>query len=390
MKKEIIISFVFNIIGLFSLFIIDLQIAKMNNDLIISSWALTKSTLFIGLVFVLVGLDQAIVRMKLNISQILLPAVFQFLIIAYFLTFIVNKLSSDFNTINIFISLFVLAMLYLFYAEHRLNLNYSKAQFSANGWKFLFLCLNIVFGYQNYIQVLPIALSLVFLVIFINRGAFKIFKVVSIKKYKYILTTGLHYFITLLTLTVTLYIDQLILNADGKIIESSILYSHITFFVGPNAILIGFGGFLLVPYLKKHPEKKTILFKKYFWGFFFVTLLIVVASYFFGHIMYFYFKSGQTPSLFLTIGLSVLAFLRYLYILPSSYVGSFASNLLIRRVAIINTSGIILYVIVYFSVSRYFGNYLIAILSAILTVWIIRIVNEYSALFKIIENNETI
>jgi hypothetical protein len=388
LKKQITFSFIINIAGLFSLFFVDLQMAKMNDDLLISSWALTKSILFIGLIFVLLGLDQALIRMKLNLKKIIFPATVQFLVLIGFITFFVSIIGTKIETFPIVLSLFILAMLYLFYAEHRLNMNYIKAQYCVNGWKIIFLCLILLFGYYEYAWILPLSMFLAFVVIFFNRGLFTIFNLVSFQKYKNILTTGLHYFIALLTLTLTIYIDQVLLSADGKITESSILFSHITFFVSPNAILLGFGGFLLVPYLKKQPENKASIFKKYIWIFILIVLAIVIVTYFLGFVLFSYLKPDQSPSIFLAIGLSVIAFLRYLYILPSSYIGSFATNKLIRKVSVINVAGIAIYLIVYFTLSRYMEDYLLAIYSAIFIVWMIRIINGYFAIFEIIGKNE--
>lgn len=389
MKKTIFFSFVINITGLLSIFVVDLLITKTDDSAVISSWALIKSTLFIGLIFVLVGLDQAIVRLRLNIKQIISPAILQFFIISAIVTVTVIFAKNDLQYALLFPALFFLATIYLFYAEHRLNLNYARAQLSANGWKIVFLVALLIVGHQYYLLLLPISIFIVFLFIFIDRGGFKLLQSINFDEYRRIVTTGAHYFVTLLTLTLTLYMDQIVLNFDSRIHESSTLFSHITFFISPNGILIGFGGFLLAPYLKRHPDKKKTLYDKYIVRFLFVISFFVAGSYLVGFQLYSFLRHGSQINIPLSLGLSFVAFLRYLYILPSAYVGSFASNKLIRQVASINLIGILLYIFVYYTVSRQSENYLIAILLAILSVWIVRIINEYSALYRIINNFDT-
>ncbi len=390
MKKQIILSFAINILGLFSIFFVDVKIASLENDLLVSSWALTKSVLFIGIIFILLGLDQAIVRLKLELKEILTPATIQFGILVSILTLGLNLAGTNVNIYTIASTLFILALLYLLYAEYRLNLKYTIAQFSVNGWRFIFLILILIFGYTEFNWLLPLSVLIAMLYLTFKRKLISNFKIVVFKSYKRILNTGLHYFIALLTLTLTLYIDQILLNFDGKILESSVLFSHITFFVSPNAILIGFGGFLITPYLKKNPEKKAYFLKKYLWLFILVVCVIVIASFFVGIIMFNYFKQDQNPSIMLAIGLSVVAFLRYLNILPSGYIGSFASNKLIRTVASVNFAGILFYILTYFIISRFVNGHLVAILSAILVVWLIRIFIGYVAILRIIKQNEPV
>lgn len=389
MKKTIFFSFVINITGLLSIFVVDLLITKTNDSTVISSWALIKSTLFIGLIFVLVGLDQAIVRLKLKIMQIISPALLQFLIISAIVTVTIIFVKHNLKYALLFPALFFLASIYLFYAEHRLNLNYARAQLSANGWRIVFLGALLIAGYQYFLLLLPLSILVVFIFIFFDRGGLKLLHSINFDEYRKILTTGAHYFITLLTLTLTLYMDQIVLNFDSRIHESSTLFSHITFFISPNGILIGFGGFLLAPYLKKHPDKKKILYDKFIIRFLLVISIVVVGSYFVGFQLYSLLRPGYPVNITLSLGLSFVAFLRYLYILPSAYVGSFASNKLIRQVASFNLIGLITYVAVYFIVSRQSDNYLLAILLAILSVWIVRIINEYSALYRIINNHDS-
>lgn len=366
------------------------MITKTSDDILISSWALTKSVLFIGLIFVLLGLDQAIVRLKLNIKEIIFPALIQFFIISFLIATIIVLFTKkgQLNTPITIISLFLLASIYLIYAEHRLNLRYFKAQISVNGWKILFLLLIFFVGYSNFFIALPIAICVTYIIIFIDRGAFKLFKLISLEQYKRIIKTGLHYFVTLLTLTLTIYIDQIVLNTDRRILEASVLFSHITFFVSPNAILIGFGGFLLVPYLKKNPEKRIFLFKKYIYIYLLFVVTIVIISYFLGYVLFSCLKSSKDFSFYLALAMSTVAFLRYLYILPSSYIGSFASNQLIRKVAFLNLGGIAIYFLLYYLISRYSGNYLLAIVTAIIVVWSVRILSGFYAIFEMFKQHE--
>lgn len=388
MKKQITLSFIINITGLSSLFIIDLMIARLNDDLIISSWAVTKSIIFIGVNFVLLGLDQSVIRLKSDISDILSTALVQFLVLSLIITFFIGYSGYSISFWPTLISLFLFSIVFMYHAEYRLHLNYSLAQFSLNGWKFLLLISLVIFGFKNYTWSIPVALFIVLTIVFYARNGIKVLKKINIPRFKTNLITGLHYFLASISITLTLYIDQLLLRYDGKITESSILFSHATFFVSPNAILIGFGGFLLAPYLKRNPEKKIYYFKKYFPPFIMIIFVIVLASYFFGNLVFSYVKPGQEVIPSVAIALSTVAFFRYLYIIPSSYVGSFASNKQIRKIAYINLFGIIIYILTYIFLSRFYQDYIFAIVSSLLIAWLLRLAIGFKIINEIFKINE--
>ncbi len=385
MKKEIFFSFIINIIGLLSLFLIDIYISKNGTHKLISSWAQLKSILFIGVMFVLLGLDQAIVRLKLKINVIFVYVIIQFFIIAFLIAFVLKYLYPNINFLIIFFSLFLLALIYVFFAENRLNMKFIKAQIFLHGWKIILLILFFVFKIEKFQLLLPISMAFVILILGYEKIKF-IFIGSFFKEYKKALITGLHYFISMIALTLSLYMDQLLLNYDKRIEESSILFTYITFFISPAAILFGFSGFIYGSYIRNNPHLKTILFKRVIYIYIIIGILIILGSFIFGKILFELLKNNS-PNFYLSITMGIIVFLRYLYILPSVYIGSFAKNKLIRHVSAINFIGILLYIAIYFLISRIFHNYLLAIVLSIIVVWTIRIGNGYYAIYKILKED---
>ncbi len=383
MKKEILFSFIVNMIGIVSLYLVDISILKSNNQEIVSQWALTKSILFIGVIFILIGIDQAVVRLKLDLKSIYIPALIQFFFMSAVLTLITTYLYKELNFYFIFLSLFLLALSYLMYASFRLKLHYIKAQFFLQGWKIIFLILLFLTNKENYIIVIPFSLFIIVLVFYKDSissfgiGSLDLSNFIKVQK------TGLHYFISLLTLTLSLYMDQLLLNIDHKIPESNILFMHITFYAGPVLILLGFSGFIIGPYLRNNPDRKWSFLKKIYVMYIFIAILIAIISHILGDILIHYFHPDVELNYFVAYGVMGVVILRYLYILPSAYIGSFATNMLIRDVSYVNILAIFIYLAIYFSVSKYSSDYLLAIVFAMLSLWIIRVINGYYAIYKI-------
>lgn len=375
-------------LGLVSLFMIDFYMTQSDNIVLISSWALTKSILFIGVLFVLLGIDQAIVRLKLQLQDIFLLVLIQFLVLTTCISIILYVLDVALNLEILMPSLFLMSIVYVLYASSRLEMHYIKSQAFLQGWKIMLFLFLWIYGIQYFEWFLPVSLILSLLVLS-NKEVIDSLQVkyIDLIKYKTSLITGLHYFVSLLTLTSSLYFDQLLLNIDTKSLESSILFTHITFFVSPVVIFLGFSGFILGPYLRNNPDKKQYIFKKYFGFFVIVGILLSLASYMIGTIIFHYFKPNVDISMFLSVALISIVFLRYLYIVPSAYIGSFASNLLIRKISIVNVVGLAIYLICYFLISRMTDDYMLAIICAMVLVWSIRILNGYYAVFLILKKD---
>ena len=389
MKKDIFSSFLINILGLFSLFAVDVLVSRTGDSIIVSSWATMKSILFIGVLFTLLGFDQAIVRKKLKIEEIFLPVLIQFLVLSSLITLIVYFLQYNVDSLTLFITLLLLSIVYILYASYRLNMHYTQAQFLLQGWKVIFLCFIFLFGIAKYSILLQLSIT-VLLCIVLLKNLSNVFKIKLYKYSSYVenFSTGIHYFFSLFSLTLSLYLDQLILNFDKRVEESTILFSHITFFVSPAVIFLGFAGFVLGPYLRNNSDKKYKFFKNFFLIYVIFGIFMVFLAFEMGRFLIEHFNSSQKEITPLAIALSSVVFLRYLYIMPSAYIGSFASNKLIRQTIYINFIGIIFYLLLYFGISRYSNNYLLAIVVSILIVWLIRILNGYYAIYIILKGRD--
>jgi len=337
--------------------------------------------------FVLLGLDQAIVRLKIKLDEIFGLAHVQFFLLSAIVVGFLSMFEMNIDYLSAFFTLFFLALAYILFAYYRLNMHYILAQIFIQGWKIVLLFLLLTFGFYNFEIAMPLSIALIVLLLgFSHYKRFSIYQP-SLNNYKKYLITGLHYFFSMLTLTLSLYADQLLLNYDKRTEESSILFTHITFFVSPIAIILGFAGFVIGPYLKNNPEKKRVFFHRFFPLYLLLGLGLAVFSYFLGSALIRYLKDEATLQPFLALALSGVVFLRYLYIFPSAYIGSFAPNSLIRQVSFVNLIGIVAYVTLYFIVSRMTNDYLLSITLSILFVWILRILNGYYAIWLIFQND---
>ena len=93
-----------------ALFLIDMYISKSNDTTFISSWALLKSIMFIGVLFLLLGLDQAIVRLKLKLDDIFIYALIQFSVMATIIAIVLYIFNYDIKISPTLYSLFFLAL----------------------------------------------------------------------------------------------------------------------------------------------------------------------------------------------------------------------------------------------------------------------------------------
>lgn len=384
MTKRIIFSFIFNMIGLGSLWIADAYISINYDEGFISDWALYKSLIFIGVTFVNMGMDQAIVRLKLHIGHVFIPFLIQTLILGALLTVGILIIGLEVQYFYLYFIFILFALCYLFYAFERSNLNYAFSQLGFHFWKIIFLGLILLGLFTNLHE--PILISFVVAILFVllrSRG-YNI-RNYDFSIYKLSILTGMHFFLSLSSLNIILYLDQVLLNNSGQTRTSEILFSHITFFISPAAIILGFTGFILAPYLRENPQKARLLFKKYFVSFVFFGLVTSTALYFISSELFLYFKEESAIS-WLGIILCCIYFLRYLTIVPSSYLGSFASNKLIKHVSIVYHLANIIFIFGYYILLRISNNdHLLSISLSILVAWIIRIIAGYyglSSIFK--------
>jgi O-antigen/teichoic acid export membrane protein len=372
MIKKILFSFVINIFGMGSMLLLDFYISTHLNTNLISEWALLKSVLFIGVFFVLVGLDQAIVRKKTNLFSVFLSISMHLIflsVIISFLFYLFDIVKYPFLFIIIF---FLFSFIYILYAFYRVQLNFIISQLIFHSWKVFMLYFVVLNFFTNIYYSIIFSLSIP-VIIFLLKNFNKIKFEFDIKKYKDLLEIGIHYFFSMLSLSLTLYIDQILLHSVNRIKEAATLFSHITFFVSPIAIIIGFLGFVLTPYLRNNIEKRREFFYKYIKYYFILGFIVIIFAFFIERQLFFYFKGEKYFNFLVALLLMVVVYLRILYVAPSVYIGSFATNNIIKKINFYNYLGIFIYVGIFYIGWFYFSEYsLYFILIGSILTWIIK------------------
>ena len=146
---KIFFSLIFYLLGVGSILIIDFMYANSGNIDAISKWALLKSVAFLSVFVVLLGSDQALVRMKKELPDILIFVLFQFIVLSALICVFVYLLDINLEVIYLFPILVLMALLYLFYADNRLKMKFSWAQIVLHGWKFILLLILLYYGLSD-------------------------------------------------------------------------------------------------------------------------------------------------------------------------------------------------------------------------------------------------
>lgn len=372
--NKIATSFLINIFGLGSLWIVDMLMTATENPVLISEWATTKSILFIGSTFILFGIDQAIIRTSVNLNKILIPITIQFILITLIIIAILQLLGFQLNLFYMFISLILIAFTLLLASYYRNLLKFNYSQIMMHSWKIFFLVGILMLGYENYFIVLLFSLLITvsIFIYFTDLISWSESIKYDLFLYKKNITIGVHYFFATTSLITLLYLDQIILNYLDKTQESSLLFSYITIFIAPGSVLLGFSGFILLPYIKRsykelvhHYKKKNILF-------FFLVGVLFTSFIFLSEYFLFIILKSEKVDYFMIFLLFILFLLRFLYLIPTTVIGAFASNKIIAKVSVLYYVANVLFVLSF--VSLYLMGYPIvySMLTALIIGWMYR------------------
>lgn len=366
--------------GMLSFFLVDFIIARYETTEAIANWASIKSVVMIGGTLVLFGMDQVMVRLPHQASSILKRSYLQIIIAVLIYGLIISSIGLLSEGLWLLFAVFLLALSILFFGFYRSRFLLLPAQIVTNGWKpFFLLVLTLSFTFEiprNYSIIFIVALSISLLVAqLLNK---KNNELSTIEKHeletiKGQYSLGVRFFISLMSLNLSLYLEQILLNTGSHIEASTIYFSHFAIILPLMMVFNGYIGFILGPYIRKDIAKFDLFLEKYWWVFSLVALCLGALSFLLS--MYFYsFLLNDKDEFIISLGLIVtsIGILRIIYILPSSYLGVVASKQVLDRFIIMNMIGIGVLVGGFYFFYYLTSNALYSIAYASLLNWVIR------------------
>lgn len=371
----------FYLIGMSSMFLSDLLIAKGAEEQAVANWALLKSIVFLSGPIILLGVEQILVREPEAVASVYGAVVVQCILASSIVSVFWNYLF-DVNALQILMAVLCFSILSLNFAICRAQLKFGRAQLVLNGWK-LFLFLIILVDLTVNKVSIEIAESFVFvlvlsalLVIAFRRkviGSFRIVESFNLQRVWRMVSLGKFFAVSTIVLNLSLYLEQALLNFDGKQIESAELFRHSSAILPFIIALNGFAYFYIGPIIKRNPRKMLASWRRYRFIVFFAIGLMSWMSYLIGATVFehVYHDSVGFNGL-LALLICLIAFLRTAFLFPCAVVSVLGSKGHVRSFVVANILGLLVFLFVYYAYSRWFENFLLAVGFGSLANWIVR------------------
>lgn len=390
-SKKLIPALVY-VIGMGSFFLVDILISSYEASETIAAWALLKSIIMIGAIISVVGLDQVMVRLPTQAKEIIKYASIIALVASFIYIAIIYILKLSDSLYFEFGIIFALSLGTLFFGYFRSQFKLIEAQIATNLWKIFFLLilvfLIITKSSISYAEIFLIsALSSLFftlsIYLFQKKSPYSDNKIQKepIKKQ---VTLGYKFLISLLTLNLSLYLEQVLLNAGGHTEESSLYFTHLAIILPPIILINGYIGFILGPYIRKNSKHFDQILKNKLPSFMVLVFLFSLLALFASVYTYPYFIGEKhTYSFYLALVAVGLGILRTLYIIPSSYLGVHADIKTLEKFNYAGMIGILFLVTLYYTISSIFSAPLLGITTGILSNWLVRAGYGYYLTYKV-------
>lgn len=362
----------------------------------VAFWAFAKSTILLASTICIYGLDQVIVRHPAALRVISRHLAARCIISAAVISVFLALVSTSAGFVFWFSVVSLSALLSIYFAVLRGAYLMTMAQFSLNGWKLLLLLL--VLGSRYWIPsasmgwILFIALVLSSLVVVGYSFFTKKWKAYYIERERSetIPEKGLmvkeagYFFLLGLSLTASINLEQLALNFLGLKKESALLLAHFSIFIPLIVFLNGFIGFYLGPFMRVASKRINFQgFKKANSLYALAGLMVSIFSYCFGCIAFDMFFNGRYEiSYGLAVLLTALGFARFLYTVPSSYIGVISKSSELKRYSVVNLYFVGFSVIFFFVLMAVGISAEKSILISSLANWILRVGLGYWLVYR--------
>jgi O-antigen/teichoic acid export membrane protein len=388
-------------VGMLSMFLIDIVISTNFSIDEVARWALIKSIVFISVPITLLGLDHALVRspgLIKAVSKIIFP---QITLIAASILIVVHFIGVESYSFKILIIIVSMSLVSYFFALYRATYCLTRAQYILNGWKILFLGAviyisygddNISFNIVDIFQV-SIVLSLI-LIIFDSKNI----KMILFSSYKddhekdifELFKVGFKFSITMILLNVSLYLEQVLLNYNSSV-DSAIYFTHMVSIMSPIVLFNGYINFYLGPYVRRNMKHIFHNFRTKFAYFILFSIIISMLGYIAGAMLFDYLYTDKYEfNVVLSLIILIIAFVRTLFIIPSSFIAVLGSNDQLARYVKYNATGLMVFLLIYVVGRRYEFNVLYVVALGVLCNWLVRVINGYIILISIYNNRRVV
>lgn len=383
-------SLIAYVLGMAGLFVADFLISRFFDVDSVSRWAFIKSVLLLAAAVGTLGLDQVIVRNPEALNKIIKLLIPRVTLVS---SVIAGGLALSgaggfffwfFCVVNVLGQAIAFAVL-------RGAYQMTAAQFSLNGWKLILLLsawgaiLNL---YEQNIEVM-VGGSLFFStaitsVAFLNKKWISFYRKEWFDRKKdtsssELLLSARGFFFLGISLGLSLNLDQIFLNALDLKAESATLLAHSTIFTPAIVFLNGFVAFYLGPYLRRVRESLTRPeFEKWNRIYFLVGLAFSLISVVLGWAVFSWVYDGKYE---LNVGvallLTMLGFIRFLYAVPSAFIGVISGAHDLTRFSKINLVSVALAVAMLPAISHFETSPVVLVLLVSIINWSSRVIYGY-------------
>lgn len=380
-------------LGMASFFFLDIYVSSSMPIELISQWAETKSYVLVGSTVLLLGLDQVLVRHSESSLSILKRAAINVTLLSIAVTFFLAVIGNVGSPYFLGCAIVALSSSSLLYAVFRaFNIKF-QAQVAVNGWKVVMTSLVLLFWFLgepiNFpILIITSCVLTVSILVASNWGRLSMIISSTEQQHPYQRTytrLGAQYLVALLTLSLSIYLEQILLNANGFVVASAQYFAHVAIILPPFVFLNGYLGFVLGPFVRKEPQRSTEIYLGYRLivgiGAALVTLAAVWAS---ETVFLFIVGNKISYSVPLASCIAAIGLCRFVYTVPSSFVSMLGDRQQIDRFVISNVAGVLILVVVFYSLVALEVEPSLAVGLASLANWIVRATSGIVIVRKVI------
>jgi len=381
------------ILGLGGFFLNDIIIARSFTAVDIAYWAETKSWVLIVGVVLSCGLDQVIVRRPHYTRYLVGLASGSLVFFICLTTIVLFVVGVSGDRFYLFAAIVLMALATLLHGIFRAHHQFLKAQLVKNGWRAaLPICTLIAVWFVPggaavlYSFLGTLTLAILGIIVFnwqvlrkilVTHAAHPPRPSVEIK-------LGLKLVVSLLTLALSLHLEQLLLNQSNFIAASAQYFSHAALVWPPLIIISGYSGFLLGPYIQKDSTAVVRWYRAWFVRVAIALAILLAVVYVVVKALFEYLITPEilfsTP---LTLLLLAIGAARAMYVFPSAFVGGLANPRQLNVFVGSNVVGVLVLVVSFYLFLSWGVAPVFAVGLASLCNWLIRIVVGYRLLINI-------
>lgn len=329
-----------------SYFVGDLVLARFLSPPDYATWVTFRNVILISVPIILFGLDQVLIRVRSQTRRLVVPLLLQIIIGAFVIEVVArNVLPIDLPPVATVLGIVLWASASAMYAFWRARLCFNFAQISTQGWRILLLLgVLIMFFFLAkkwraedviYTAVLSLVLVLIANAFFLRiylfgrpsklrvRGKTTLRVKPKLLRLFLLYRMGAVYAALMVTLAASVYMGQLLLGFVGEKRYLAVYAVHYTMVVMPFTLCAAFPASVLAPFIRRYRHKlhmstySLMLTVGALCALLLAGCVLIVSMTLFPRL----FGIHYTYRPWLAALLSLIGILRFVYIIPSVFVG---------------------------------------------------------------------